>query len=90
MNECFYFLGNQFAIIEWEEEETASVVPCRHVGCGVFKVGEVSNVWTPQGRYKGRVAASGKRTKFTMHEMFPTCKSVDYRSLICTSIDIHA
>ena len=62
-------LGNQFAIIEWEEEETASVVPCRHVGCGVFEVGEVSNVWTPQGRYKGRVAASGKRTKFTMHEM---------------------
>ena len=58
-------LGNQFAIIEWEEEETASVVPCCHVRCGVFEVGEVSNVWTPQGR----VAASGKRTKFIMHEM---------------------
>ena len=63
-HDVIYYLGNRFAVIEWEDEETASVVPCCHVGCGVFEVGMESNVWTQQGRYKGHVAACGKKTKY--------------------------
>ena len=51
----------QNALIEWDGEDTASVVPCCHVGGGggVFEVGQISEVITGQGKYRGLVAATG-------------------------------
>ena len=40
--------GGMFALIEWEGEDTASVVSCLQVGGGVI-VGQISMVRTAEG-----------------------------------------
>jgi hypothetical protein len=54
-------LCKEFAVIDWEDKDSVSVVSSSHVAYGVFHIGDVCRVWTPEGTFRGRVSASGER-----------------------------
>ena len=56
--EMYYNAENQYALIHWEGEDTASVVPCSHVSEN--EISEISEVRTAEGKFKGVVTATGK------------------------------
>ena len=56
--EMYYNVENQYALVHWEGEDTASVVPCSNVSEN--EIGEVAEVKTAEGKFKGVVTAIGK------------------------------
>lgn len=64
MSKINSFLGKIYALIEWEQDKTLSVVPSLKVGGGVCRVGDVSRIQTSAGVFRGLVTATGIYTMY--------------------------